>query len=146
MKLNEVEVINGEIFSDHRGQISSLNDFRFDGVERCYFIHHPDTSVVRAWHAHQFEKKWFYCIKGSFTLALVEVDNWDNPSPDLKPQIFELSDGKSQIICVPEGYANGIKAKEVGSILLVYSSKILGEALEDSWRYNYSMWVDWSKY
>lgn len=146
MKLNEVEVIEGEIFNDHRGQISSLNNFRIDGVERCYFIHHPDASVVRAWHAHQFEKKWFYCIKGSFTLALVEVDNWDNPSPDLKPQIFELSDEKSQIVCVPEGYANGIKAKLADSILLVYSGKILSEALKDSWRYDHSMWVDWSKY
>lgn len=143
---NEVTVIDGEIFKDHRGVITSLNDFRLPGVERIYFIHHSDTSVIRGWHAHQLEKKWFYCVKGTFTLALVEVDDWENPSVDLQPQIFEISDAKSQIICVPEGYANCLKAKEEDSILMVLSGKIIEEALNDSWRYNSAMWVDWSKY
>lgn len=143
---NNVTIVDGEIFTDHRGIITSLNKFRFDGVERTYFIHHPDKSIVRGWHAHQFEKKWFYCIKGSFTMAFVEIDNWENPSPDLEAQIFELSDKESRIICVPEGYANCIKAKEDNSILMVLSGKILEEALLDSWRYDSTMWVDWSKY
>ena len=104
--MSKVQVVEGEIFRDERGQISSLNAFRFPGVERCYFIHHPDISVVRGWHGHQFEKKWFYCVKGSFTVALVEVDDWENPSPDLEAEIFELSESDSKIICVPEGYAN----------------------------------------
>ena len=142
----KVTVVEGEIYRDERGQISSLNAFRFPGVERCYFIHHPDTSVVRGWHGHQFEKKWFYCVKGSFTVALVEVDNWENPSPDLKAEIYNLSEQDSKIICVPEGYANCIKAHEKDSVLLVFSGKILEEALLDSWRYDKSMWVDWSKY
>lgn len=143
---SKVTVVEGEIFRDHRGQISSLNDFRFPGVERVYFIHHPDIQTIRGWHAHQHEKKWFYCVKGSFTMAFVEVDNWEHPSPNLEPQIFELSDTQSRLICVPEGYANCLKAKEPDSILLVFSGKILDEALLDSWRYDSSMWVDWSKY
>lgn len=142
----EIKVIEGEIFKDHRGSIASLNNFRFEGVERYYFIHHPDTSVIRGWHAHQFEKKWFYCVKGSFTLAFVEIDNWENPSADLQAQVFQLSDSKSEIICLPEGYANCIKANSPDSILLVYSGKVLEEALLDSWRYDSSNWVDWSKY
>jgi len=144
--MSKIKVVEGEIFRDARGQISSLNNFHFEGVKRCYIIHHPDTSVVRGWNGHQFEKKWFYCIKGSFIVALVEVDNWENPSPDLVPEIFELSDNDSKIICVPEGYANCIKAHEKDSILLVLSGKILEEALKDSWRYDKDMWVDWSKY
>lgn len=142
----KIEIISGEIFNDHRGKITSLNDFRFDGVKRCYVIHHPDTSVIRGWHGHQFEKKWFYCIKGSFTLAFVEIDNWETPSVDLKPEVITLTDRTSEIICVPEGYSNCIKANEEDSILLVYSGKILSEALLDSWRYDTSMWMDWSKY
>lgn len=70
-----IQLLSGEIFKDYRGQISSLNDFRFDGVERVYFIHHPDASVVRGWHGHQHEKKWFYCVKGGFTMAFVKIDN-----------------------------------------------------------------------
>ena len=142
---NKITVIDGEINRDYRGQISSLNQFRFDGVERVYFIHHPDVDTVRAWHAHQHEKKWFYCVKGAFTLAFVEIDDWERPSPDLQPQVYELTDTESKIVCVPEGYANGIKAKEPDSVLLVFSSKILEEAVKDSWRYDKAMWMDWDK-
>ena len=128
--MSEIRVIEGEIFRDDRGQISSLNEFRFKGVERFYFIYHPDVNVVRGWHGHQYEKKWFYCVKGAFTLALVKIDNWENPSPSLLPEIFQLSDQKS----------------ESGSILLVYSGKIFQEALKDSWRYDKKLWVNWDKY
>lgn len=30
--------------------------------------------------------------------------------------------------------------------MLVFSSKILEEALKDSWRYDKNLWVDWSLY
>ena len=141
----DVKVINGEIFRDQRGQISSLNAFRFPGVERFYFIHHPDTSVIRGWHGHQHEKKWFYCVKGAFTIGLVEIDDWDNPSPELKAQKYHLTEQESRIICVPEGYANCIKASIPGSILLVFSGKTLPEAYSDSWRYDNKLWITWSE-
>ena len=141
----DVKVIDGEIFRDQRGQISSLNAFRFPGVDRFYFIHHPDTSVIRGWHGHQHEKKWFYCVKGAFTIGLAEIDNWENPSPDLKAQKYHLTEEESKIICVPEGYANCIKASIPGSILLVFSGKTLPEAYSDSWRYDSKLWITWSE-
>ncbi len=141
----DVKIIDGEIFRDQRGQISSLNAFRFPGIERFYFIHHPDTSVIRGWHGHQHEKKWFYCVKGAFTIGLVEIDNWENPSPDLKAQKYHLTEQESRIICVPEGYANCIKASIPGSILLVFSGKTLPEAYSDSWRYDSKLWITWSE-
>ena len=141
----DVEIIEGEIFRDQRGQISSLNAFRFPGVERFYFIHHPDVSVIRGWHGHQHEKKWFYCVKGAFTIGLVEIDDWENPSPDLKAQKYHLTDRESKIICVPEGYANCIKASIPGSVLLVFSGKTLPEAYSDSWRYDSKLWITWSE-
>ena len=144
--MSKVTVVEGEIYRDARGQISSLNNFHFEGVKRCYIIHHPDTSVVRGWNGHQFERKWFYCLKGSFTVALVEVDNWENPSTDLPAEVYNLSEQESRIVCVPAGYANCIKAFEKDSILLVLSDKTIEEAAGDSWRYDSSMWVDWSKY
>ena len=140
-----VKVIDGEIFRDQRGQISSLNAFRFPGVERFYFIHHPDTSVIRGWHGHKHEKKWFYCVKGAFTIGLVEIDDWEHPSPELKAQKYHLTEQESRIICVPEGYANCIKASIPGSILLVFSGKTLPEAYSDSWRYDSKLWITWSK-
>lgn len=144
--MNNVETIQGEIFVDERGQISSLNSFIPHGVKRLYFIHHPSTSTVRGWHGHKLEKKWFYCVKGSFVLALVKPDDWDNPSQNLKAEIIQLNEKNSKIIAVPEGYANCLKAQKEDSILLVLSGKKLPEAYQDSWRYDNSMWVDWSQY
>lgn len=144
--MSEISIIEGEIYIDSRGKISSLNNFLFEDICRLYFIKHDDTSIVRGWHAHQFEKKWFYCVQGSFTLAFVKIDNWETPSLTLEPQIYNLSDKKSQIICLPEGYANCLKASEPNSILLVFSDKEYQAALADSWRYDSSLWVDWSNY
>lgn len=145
--MNErVKLIEGEIFEDERGKIFSLNSFRFDEVRRSYFIIHPDKNVVRGWHGHKFEKKWFWCIKGEFVIGLVKIDNWENPDINLIPQIFSMKDSNSQVLYVPEGYANCIKATVNDSILMVYSGKVLDEALEDSWRYDKHLWVDWSKY
>lgn len=139
----EVKIIEGEIFRDERGRISSLNAFRFQGVERFYFIHHPDTSVIRGWHGHQHEKKWFYCVKGAFTVGLVEIDDWERPSENLKAEKYHLTETDSKIICVPEGYANIIKASIPDSVLLVFSGKTLPEAYSDSWRYDKKLWIEW---
>ena len=144
--MSEIKIIQGEINRDERGWISSMNDFRFEGVERFYIIHHPDARVIRGWHGHKHERKWFYCLKGSFTLAFVQPDDWENPSDDLVPEMFTLTAEDSKILCLPEGYANCIKANEDGSMLLVFSGKILDEALLDSWRYDKNRWVDWTKF
>ena len=144
--MSEIKVIQGEIFRDYRGQISSLNEFHFEGVKRCYIIHHPDEKVIRGWHGHQFERKWFYCIKGEVTIALVKIDNWENPSPSLNAEIYHLTESDSKLLCVPAGYANCLKAHIPGTIIQVLSDKILSEALGDSWRYDKEMWVDWEQY
>lgn len=141
--MNKIKIIEGGISVDHRGQISHVNDLDMSEIERFYVIHQNDTSIIRAWHAHQHEKKWFYALKGSFKVAFVKIDNWENPSPDLKPEIFHLSDKESKVLYIPEGYANGIKAEEPDSILMVFSNKILSEAVNDSWRYDSKMWMNW---
>jgi dTDP-4-dehydrorhamnose 3,5-epimerase len=141
--MSEIKIVEGSISADHRGFISHVNDFNMEGVERFYFIHHPDASIVRAWHAHQREKKWFYVVKGSFTMAFVKIDDWNNPSPDLLPEVFLLSEKESRVLCIPEGYANGIKANEPDSVLMVFSGKRMPEALEDSWRYDQNLWLNW---
>ncbi|MCH5247555.1 MAG: WxcM-like domain-containing protein [Muribaculaceae bacterium] len=143
--MEKIHIIKGEIFEDFRGRINSINNFHFEGIKRCYLIHHPDSSIIRGWHGHQNERKWFYCVKGDFKIALVKIDDWNNPSNELKPHIYDINDKDSQLICVPSGYANCIKTNTDGSILLVLSDKTLEEAVEDSWRYDKSMWVDWSK-
>ena len=141
--MSQVKVVEGGIFEDYRGKIAHVNDLDMTEINRFYVILHDNTDVIRAWHAHQHERKWFYCLKGSFTLALVKIDDWENPSKDLQPEVFHLTASESKVICVPIGYANGLKAEEPDSMMMVYSDKILSEALKDSWRYDKNMWMNW---
>lgn len=142
--MSEIKEIQGGISVDYRGEIFYVNSLDMSEIERFYIIHQNDTSIIRAWHAHQYEKKWFYAIKDSFTTAFVKIDNWESPAIDLVPEVFHLSASDSKILLIPEGYANGIKADEPDSILMVFSNKVLSEALKDSWRYNSNLWMNWS--
>lgn len=141
--MDEIKVIKGGISVDERGKITYVNNLDMSDIRRFYIIHHSDNKVVRAWQAHKCEKKWFYCLKGSFTTAFVKLDNWENPSVNLKPEIFNLSEKESKVICIPGGYANGIKANEPNSILIVFSDKVLSEAVNDCWRYEKELWMNW---
>lgn len=138
--MNEIKIVSGGIFEDHRGKLIHNGDFDFDGVERYYFIKHDNTTVIRGWHGHQYEKKWFQCVAGAFNMALVAPNDWNNPSADLVPELFYVSDKKSEIVCVPAGYANCIRATEPNSILMVFSGKRYPECLCDSWRWEAQMW------
>lgn len=139
-----IKVIEGELFVDHRGEILSANNLDFAEIKRSYVITNADTEIIRGWHGHQDEKKWFWCVKGSFIGAFVEIDDWDTPNKELTPQIYRLSAGKSQVVCVPEGYANCFRATEPNSLLMVFSSKTYPECLSDSWRYEPNYWFDWN--
>jgi dTDP-4-dehydrorhamnose 3,5-epimerase len=141
----EIKVVEGEVFVDHRGEILSANNLDFAEIKRSYTITNADTEIIRGWHGHQDEKKWFWCLRGGFTGAFVEIDNWEEPSRGLKPHIYDLCAERSQVICVPEGYANCFRATEPDSLLMVFSSKTYPECLSDSWRYEPNYWFDWNK-
>jgi len=141
---DEIQLINGGIFSDERGRISYVNSLDMSEIRRFYVIRNKDTKTVRAWHGHRHERKWFYAVKGSFKVALVKIDCWEAPSERLKPEICTLTEHSSAILQVPAGYANGIQALEEDSILIVYSDKLLSDAVKDSWRYDKTLWVDWN--
>ena len=143
MNTKKIQIIPGGISTDYRGAISLVNDLDMSEISRFYIIRQDDPSIIRAWHAHQTEKKWFYVIRGAFTAAFVRVDDWENPSKNLMPKVFHLSADQSQVLCIPEGYANGFKAEVPDSSLLVFSNKRYPECLSDSWRYPSEFWMDW---
>lgn len=138
-------IIKGGIFSDERGSMQFVNDFIFGDVKRFYFIKHPDTSVIRAWQGHQFEKKYFYPISGSFVVAWVKIDDFENPSDKLIPEYHILSAKNSELISVPKGYANGLKALESNSEVMIFSDMSLEESVNEKIRFPASKWLDWGK-
>jgi dTDP-4-dehydrorhamnose 3,5-epimerase len=141
--IEKPKLIKGGKFSDDRGEMRFVNDFRFDGVKRFYFIRHLSTSVIRAWQGHQFEKKYFYPISGSFVVAWVEIDNFENPSQDLVAHYQILSAKDGDLVSIPKGYANGLKALEPNSEIMVLSDMSLEESINEKIRYPSNWWLNW---
>ncbi len=146
IKKDTPQVIKGGFFEDNRGIMRFVNDFHCEGIKRFYFIKHPDISFVRAWQGHQFEKKYFYPISGSFVIAWVKIDNFDNPSINLTPDYHILDSNKSELLYIPKGYANGLKALKKNSEVLIFSDMELEKSINKKIRYDKNLWLNWSEF
>ncbi len=136
--------INGSSFSDTRGKLHFFNTFDMGEIVRLYEIVPSDIQTIRAWQGHQKEKKWLYCNAGAFVVHLIKLDNADNPSQDIPSEKFLLDAKKPMILEIPGGYANGFKAMEEESKLLVFSNFGLEESKKDDFRYPAEQWkVNW---
>jgi dTDP-4-dehydrorhamnose 3,5-epimerase len=123
--------IDGSFFSDTRGRIDFVNDFVVNDFIRVYRITHDDISVIRAWQGHRIEVKAFWVVKGSFVINAVKVNDFDNINKEIKPEAFKLEANESKILVIPGGYANGFKALEEDSIMVVFSNLGLDDSAKD---------------
>src|SRR6478609_6634482 len=114
------QLIKGGIYTDHRGQISFVNDMKFKTIERFYIISNSTENPLRAWQGHKLDNKYFYCIQGAVKVHFVKIDNWESPSKDLKVESVVLRVSQSNILYIPEGYANAIESLEGGSKLISF--------------------------
>ncbi|MTH17520.1 WxcM-like domain-containing protein [Flavobacterium sp. LC2016-01] len=135
------KVIQGGNFSDHRGTISYVNDFTFEDIERFYIISNSNESPIRAWQGHKLDAKNFYCLSGSFKIHFVKVDDWENPSKNLKVETIIVSESDSKIIHIPAGYANAIESLENNSKLISFSTLPLKDVKDDDVRYPADYWL-----
>jgi dTDP-4-dehydrorhamnose 3,5-epimerase-like enzyme len=135
------QLIEGGIFSDNRGKLSHVNEFNMSLVKRFYAVENCRENPVRAWQAHQKESKWFFVVKGSFLIGLVQPDNWENPSPNLHMEKIILSETESKVLYIPPGYANGVKALEENSKLMVFSNFTIQEAANDNIIFDVNTWL-----
>lgn len=134
-------LIKGGIHTDQRGQISFVNDMKFDAIERFYIIGNSEEKPLRAWQGHKIDNKYFYCIQGVISVHFVKIDNWESPSKDLKVESVVLRAAESTILHIPEGYANAIESLEVGSKLISFSTLPLSRTSEDDVRFDSDMWL-----
>ena len=137
-------IIQGGSYRDERGMLSFFNEFDLLPVRRFYVIEHPDVSVIRAWQAHKIEQKWFYVIAGSFKVVIVKPEEWLGSSEKLNPQEFILKSGDNRLLHIPGGFANGFKALAPGSQLMVFSDFPISKAGSDDFRFDKSLWYDWT--
>jgi dTDP-4-dehydrorhamnose 3,5-epimerase-like enzyme len=134
------QLIKGGIHTDHRGQISFVNDMKFETIERFYIISNSAENPVRAWQGHKIDNKYFYCIQGTIKVHYIKIDNWESPSKDLKVESVVLCATESNILHIPEGYANAIESLETGSKLISFSTLPLDRTREDDVRFESDMW------
>ncbi|AWG21437.1 hypothetical protein FFWV33_07775 [Flavobacterium faecale] len=135
-----IKVIEGNTFSDARGSVSFVNDFKFTDIERFYVICNSDENPIRAWQGHKLDSKNFFCIAGSFKIGYVKIDDWGNPSSTLVVDSTILHADDARVLHVPAGYANAIVALESGSKLMSFSTLPLSQVKEDDVRFAPDTW------
>ena len=136
-------IIKGGNYKDERGQLEFFNEFDMSPIKRVYFTTHYDIEVVRAWQGHTIESRWFRCVNGGFNVKLVEIDNWENPSNDLKVFEYELTAEKQEILYIPNGYVNGFKGLKSDSKLMIMSNYGFNEIENDQIRFDQNKWTEW---
>jgi len=134
-----LDLIQGGIAKDGRGQIRFVNEFDMSLVKRFYIIKNADTELIRGWRAHRIEQRWFYVLSGSFNVDLVKIDDWESPDPALPVENVVLQADGMQVLHVPVGYGTAFQALEAESELLVYADyPVTHAALDDyTWKYDY---------
>lgn len=70
------------------------------------------TNHVVAWHKHNIQTDYWFCIKGSFKVGLATYENG--------AEFVYLSDKTQNVLEIPPGTYHGYKAIEPGSILMYY--------------------------
>ncbi len=127
----EPYILKGAISKDERGSIKHNNTFDLLGVRRMYIIQNRDIEFVRGWKGHKVESRWFVALSGSFTIRMIKIDQWENPSPDLEQLTFQISHDLPDVLYTPPGYVTAIRANDEGSLLLTMSDYLLGITNDD---------------
>lgn len=128
------KLINGGRHQDDRGKLIYNNDFDASQVKRIYCIENLSTEKPRAWQGLQIESRWFAVAHGSFTIRLIQVDNWQNPDPALAQETYHLHDDQLDVLYVPPGYLSSIQSLSKQSKLIVMADHHLGE-VEDNYKF-----------
>ena len=143
--MNKPIIIQGDTHTDKRGIVRFVNDFLMNDIIRFYTIKHLNTEFVRAWQAHKKEKKYFYVLRGQFVMAYLKLEDFEQPDRHKKAKYAVLSDTKSKVLSIPEGYANGLKALEPDSEIMVFSNLTVEESKKDDYRFPADWWFDWNR-
>ena len=126
--------IPGGFHSDIRGTLTFNNDFDATSIKRMYTIENADVHFIRGWQGHKVEQRWFACMKGSFEISVIEVDNFSNPSQEVVIKKHTLTDEVLTYLHVPAGCVTAIQSLVKESKLLVLSNFKLGK-VNDEYRF-----------
>lgn len=127
-------ILKGSSHQDDRGIITYNNDFDASVIKRIYTIENHSIDFIRGWQGHKIEQRWFAAINGRFEIYVIKIDDFVNPSKDLKIITYNLTDTELTYLHIPKGYVTAIKSVEENSKLLILSDYALGE-VNDEYRF-----------
>lgn len=127
-------LLEGKKHQDERGVITYNNEFDASQIKRIYTIENNSTDFIRGWQGHKIEQRWFAVMKGSFEVAVIQIDDFDKPSKELDMNIYKLNTNSLDYLHVPAGCVTAIRALEPESKLLVLADYALGE-IQDEYRF-----------
>lgn len=136
-------IISRGTHQDERGRLDFINDFNADEIKRVYFTTHYETETIRAWQGHKIESRWFICVRGSFQIKVIKVDDWDEPSNHLRANSYMLKADNLEVLYIPNGCLNGFKAEEANSKLMIMSDYGMNEIEDDQVRFDKEKWNQW---
>ena len=142
--MNKIDILNIETAVDDRGYLRFCNSFDLTQYVRFYDVINFQSNFIRAWHGHKNESKAAVIREGSAMICVVKVDNWENPSKELKIAKYFLSDKNPKIIEIPAGCAHGFMSLEPNTKITFYSNKNTNQSLKDDYRFNYDFWNPWN--
>lgn len=128
-------LLEGKKHQDERGIITYNNDFDASQIKRIYTIENKSLDFIRGWQGHKIEQRWFACVKGSFEISVIVVDDFTNPSKNLTVKKYLLTANVLTYLHIHAGCITAIKAKENDSKLLVLADYDMGE-ISDEYRYS----------
>lgn len=128
-------LLQGRKHQDERGVITYNNDFDASLIKRIYTIENHSTDFIRGWQGHSIEQRWFACVKGSFEISVIKVDDFINPSRNLIIQKYVLINDVLTYLHIPSGNITAIQATAKDSKLLVLADFGLGD-IDDEYRYS----------
>jgi dTDP-4-dehydrorhamnose 3,5-epimerase-like enzyme len=133
--MNVAMIFEGKRHEDERGVITYNNEFDFSQIKRLYTIENHSTDFIRGWQGHKIEQRWYACLKGSFDICVIKVDDFTKPSKYLTNQKYLLKEDTLTYLHIPAGFITTIQAKSEGSKLQVLADYQLGE-VDDEYRFD----------
>jgi dTDP-4-dehydrorhamnose 3,5-epimerase-like enzyme len=143
MEASKPVLITGGLAADDRGELTFVNDFRFEGVKRFYTVSNYRQGFIRAWHGHKRESKYVTAVSGAALVGAVCIDNWEQPSRELHVERFVMSAHRPSVLYIPAGHANGFMSLTADLKLIFFSTSSLEESQGDDFRFDPRYWDIW---
>jgi dTDP-4-dehydrorhamnose 3,5-epimerase len=104
--MSKIQVVNNQVRMDGRS-ISSHDLFKNSGMPGQVNVSKIFPGVVKAFHYHEKQWDYWYCIDGSAHVVLVHGD-WQNGSPIIEHHY--IGEGINNTISIPPNVLHGYRA------------------------------------